>query len=74
MNTKVQAAIAAVLLVLVLLFLGALIGGFIIKLAWNATLPFIFGLPAIDYIHGFWLNILAWMLFRSNVSVNKDED
>lgn len=44
----------------------ACVMGFPIMWLWNYTMPFIFGLPEIDFFHALTLNILCGALFGRN--------
>ena len=45
-------------------FLGLLTLPFVIWLAWNISMPFIFGLPAINWFHSVGLYILSRLLIK----------
>jgi len=52
-------AIAAALLIVVLL---VLLSSVIVTMAWNAVIPYLFGLPTLDIGQSIWLMILIWSL------------
>lgn len=63
MNKKVTAVfVSGCVFVIIMMALG----GFITTLAWNAVIPQVFGLPPIDFIQGYALNLLGWALFKSH--------
>lgn len=45
-------------------FLGLLLLPFLIWIAWNITMPFIFGLPSINWVHSVGLYILSRLLIK----------
>jgi len=49
----------------------AFIGGIIVMLAWNYTMPMIFGLCKIGYWHGFALSMLGQSFFKATLSAQK---
>lgn len=51
--------IRAVLVAFLILALVLVISAFIVSLAWNAVMPYIFGLPTIDLVQAFALQVLA---------------
>lgn len=65
---NVLSTISAAFLLAVLLAL--LIGG-PLWLLWNWLMPTIFGLPYITFWQAVGLNLLATILFKSNVNINK---
>ncbi len=46
----------------------AFVTGWITQIAWNETMPYLFSLPAISFMQGFWLNMLSGMLLKSNIT------
>lgn len=67
---NVLSTISAAFLLAVLLAL--LIGG-PLWLLWNWLMPTIFGLPYITFWQAVGLNLLATILFKSNVNINKNK-
>lgn len=61
---KLLVAVGALALVVAVSF----VTGWITMLAWNETMPYLFTLPTISFMQGFWLNTLAGMLLKSNVT------
>lgn len=61
---KFLVVVGAIALVMGVAFLT----GWITMIAWNATMPYLFTLPTISFMQGFWLNALAGMLLKSNVT------
>lgn len=63
-------------LVLLALLLGAAIGALVAyptMLLWNAVVPGIFGLPAIDFGQAVALNILSSIFFKSSPSSSSNK-
>ena len=58
--------VIGVLLVVVILFGGPLM------LLWNWLMPTIFALPTITFWQACGLQLMAALLFKSNVNINKD--
>jgi len=65
----------ACLLVIVLVALWWVVGGFILMLAWNAVLPYLIGAPAITHGHGIaiiiGLSIIGGLFKSSYTAVSK---
>jgi hypothetical protein len=57
--------IGAVAGAIALWFFFAAIGGIVLSIAWNAVIPAVFGLPAINFIQGIALAIIGSILFKS---------
>lgn len=72
MNTllNILSAISGAFLLAILIAL--LIGG-PLWLLWNWVMPIIFGLPYITFWQAVGLNLLATILFKSNVNINKNK-
>jgi hypothetical protein len=51
---------------LLLVIIVAAIFGLVTAWAWNTVMPQVFGLPSIDIVQGFALNLLGGALFKSN--------
>ena len=64
--------IEAILLVVGLLFLYALLLAFPTMILWNWLMPVIFNLPEITFWQALGLNMLAGILFKSNINIKKD--
>jgi len=62
MKNKWIKSIGLTLAVVIFLCFMIFIGPFMLSIAWNYTMPYIFGLPFITIYHAFWLLILIWML------------
>lgn len=63
--------ITGIITFIVMLMLVALILGLPLMLLWNWLMPAIFGFVPIGFWQAVGLNILAGILFKSNVTVNK---
>ena len=48
------------------------IGGIVLSIAWNAVIPFVFGLPEINFLQGIALAVVGSILFKSPGSVSRD--
>ena len=62
-----------ILLVLGLLILACLLFGLPLMLLWNWLMPTIFGLTKIGFWKACGLQLMAGLLFKSNVTVKKDK-
>lgn len=61
--------VAGLLLIVLLLVISA----FVVMLAWNAVIPYIFGLPTLDLGQAFALQLVVWSLglsARAHASVS----
>ena len=67
-------AIEAFLIVVGFLFLSALILAFPTMLLWNWLMPKIFNLTQIDIYQAMGLNFLSNVLFKSNVTIKKENN
>ena len=56
------------LLALTLMFVAVIAAAYILKYAWNETMPHLFGLKEITAMQAFWLSVLANILIRDNCS------
>lgn len=72
MNGLINVASAISLAFLIAVGLALLIGG-PLWLLWNWLMPVIFGLPQITFLQAVGLNLLATILFKSNVNINKNK-
>jgi hypothetical protein len=61
-----------ILLIIGLIVLAAILFTLPLQLLWNWLMPTIFNLPMITFWQAFGLNILAGILFRTNVNIKKD--
>lgn len=43
-----------------------------VKLAWNISVPYLFGLPELNYLHA-WCLLFLSQAFLKGVTVNKDD-
>ena len=56
---------------LILLFFATIfVGGFLVSLAWNETMPYIFELPQITWQQGVWLAVLGWFLIKGTSTIS----
>ena len=65
--------IEALLIVVGLLVLSAILLAIPTMLLWNWLLPHLFNVPTISLYEAVGINILSGILFKSNVSVKKDQ-
>ena len=63
----------AVLLIVGLIVLAAILLALPLQLLWNWLMPTIFNLPMITFWQALGLNMLAGILFKSNINI-KNED
>jgi hypothetical protein len=64
--------IEQVLVLMGLIILAAILFTLPLQLLWNWLMPHLFNLPYITFWQAFGLNMLAGILFRTNVNVKKD--
>jgi hypothetical protein len=65
--------IEAILVVIGLIMLVAMLFGLPLQILWNLLMPELFSLPYISFWQACGLNLIAGILFRSNVTIkNKD--
>jgi hypothetical protein len=65
--------IEAILIVIGLIMVIALLFGLPLQILWNLLMPELFSLPYISFWQACGLNLIAGILFRSNVTIkNKD--
>ncbi len=62
----------SILLIVGLIILAALLFGLPLMWLWNWLMPHLFGVPYIGFWEAFGLNLMAGILFRSNVKVTKE--
>jgi hypothetical protein len=56
------------------IFLLALLMGWVTMVCWNETMPYLFGLKTISYWQGVFLNILTSTFFKSTVTNNSKSE
>ena len=65
--------VEGILVVICLIMLVALLFGLPLQILWNLLMPELFNLPYISFWQACGLNLIAGILFRSNITVkNKD--
>ena len=65
--------VEGILVVIGLIMLVALLFGLPLQILWNLLMPELFSLPYISFWQACGLNLIAGILFRSNITVkNKD--
>ena len=62
----------AILLIVGLIVLAAILLALPLQLLWNWLIPTIFNLPMITFWQALGLNMLAGILFKSNINIKKD--
>jgi hypothetical protein len=62
----------AILLIVGLIVLAAILLALPLQLLWNWLMPQIFNLPMITFWQALGLNMLAGILFKSNINIKKD--
>jgi hypothetical protein len=62
----------AILLIVGLIVLAAILLALPLQLLWNWLMPTIFDLPMITFWQALGLNMLAGILFKSNINIKKD--
>ena len=62
----------AILLIIGLIVLAAILLALPLQLLWNWLMPTIFNLPMITFWQALGLNMLAGILFKSNINIKKD--
>lgn len=67
-------ALEAFLIVIGLLFLSAIILAFPTMFLWNWLLPDIFGVSKISIYQAMGINFLTHILFKSNVTIKRDNN
>ncbi len=65
--------IGQVFYIVALLILAALLFGLPLQFLWNQLMPSIFGLRYIGFWEACGLNLMAGILFRSNITIKKDK-
>jgi hypothetical protein len=64
--------IHSILLLIGLLILAMILFGGPLMVLWNWLMPILFGLPEIGFWQACGLQLLATILFKSNIKLNKD--
>jgi hypothetical protein len=67
-------ALEAFLIVIALLLLSAIILAFPTMFLWNWLMPDIFGVMKIDLYQAMGINFLTHILFKSNVTIKRDNN
>ena len=62
----------AILLIVGLIVLAAILLALPLQLLWNWLMPTLFNLPMITFWQALGLNMLAGILFKSNINIKKD--
>ena len=62
----------AILLIVGLIVLAGILLALPLQLLWNWLIPLIFNLPEITFWQALGLNMLAGILFKSNINIKKD--
>jgi len=65
--------IEGILLIVGLIILAGMLFGGPLMLLWNWLMPGIFGLPQIGFWQAFGLQSMAGLLFKSNVTIKKND-
>jgi hypothetical protein len=65
--------IEQVLTLIGLIVLAAILFTLPLQLLWNWLMPQLFNLPELTFWQAFGLNMLAGILFRSNINVKKED-
>jgi len=63
----------AILLIVGLIVLAAILLALPLQLLWNWLMPTIFNLPLITFWQALGLNMLAGILFKSNMNIKKED-
>jgi hypothetical protein len=66
-----NSTIEQVLMLVGLIILAAILFTLPLQLLWNWLMPTIFNLPMVTFWQAFGLNLLAGILFRTNVNIKK---
>jgi hypothetical protein len=62
-----------ILFVVGLLILACLLFGLPLQILWNILMPTIFGLPYITFWQACGLQLMAALLFKSNINIDKNK-
>jgi len=63
----------AILLIVGLIVLAAILLALPLQLLWNWLMPTIFDLPMVTFWQALGLNMLAGILFKSNINIKKED-
>ena len=63
----------AILLIVGLIVLAAILLALPLQLLWNWLMPTLFNLPVITFWQALGLNMLAGILFKSNINIKKED-
>ena len=69
---KTEETLSRVLLALGVIALLGILLGLPLQLLWNWLMPTLFNLPVITFWQALGLNMLAGILFKSNINIKKD--
>jgi hypothetical protein len=69
MNQKIH----DILLLVGILILACLLFGLPLQILWNLLMPAIFGLPYITFWQACGLQLMAALLFKSNINIDKNK-
>ena len=64
--------VEGILTIIGLIMLVAMLFGLPLQILWNLLMPELFSLPYISFWQACGLNLIAGILFRSNVTIKKD--
>jgi len=67
-----NSTVEQVLMLVGLIILAAILFTLPLQILWNWLMPTIFNLPMITFWEAFGLNLLAGILFRTNVNIKKN--
>jgi hypothetical protein len=67
-----NSTVEQVLMLVGLIILAAILFTLPLQILWNWLMPTIFNLPMVTFWEAFGLNLLAGILFRTNVNIKKD--
>jgi hypothetical protein len=62
----------SILVIIGLIILAALLFTLPLQILWNWLMPYLFNLPIISFWQAFGLNMLAGILFRSNITIKQN--
>jgi hypothetical protein len=62
----------SILIIIGLIILAALLFTLPLQILWNWLMPYLFNLPIISFWQAFGLNMLAGILFRSNITIKQN--
>jgi hypothetical protein len=63
----------AILLIVGLIVLAAILLALPLQLLWNWLMPNLFNMPVITFWQALGLNMLAGILFKSNINIKKED-